>query len=188
MKKGMIALLAMLLTACSASGDKKSYYQLPSPPQSTVTQSDARGQHLLWVEQVTVPDYLAGNGVVYQTTDVQYVIANNNLWASPLDQQLRTTLVANLSNALPGWVVASQPLGSEQDTLNVTVTGFHGRYDGRVIVSGEWLVNHRGQLIKRPFHIELKQQQDGYNEMVKMLAQAWQQESASIASELKRLP
>jgi uncharacterized lipoprotein YmbA len=84
--------------------------------------------------------------------------------------------------------VASQPLGSEQDTLNVTVTGFHGRYDGRVIVSGEWLVNHRGQLIKRPFHIELRQQQDGYDEMVKMLAVAWQQEAASIASELKRLP
>ena len=70
------------------------------------------------------PGYLAGNGVVYQTTDVQYVIANNNLWASPLDQQLRTTLVANLSQQLPGWVVSSQPLGSEQDTLNVAVNGF----------------------------------------------------------------
>ncbi|VEB07143.1 lipoprotein [Klebsiella pneumoniae] len=68
--------------------------------------------------------------MVYQTTDVQYVIANNNLWASPLDQQLRTTLVANLSQQLPGWVVSSQPLGSEQDTLNVAVNGFHGRYDG----------------------------------------------------------
>ena len=63
--------------------------------------------------------------MVYQTTDVQYVIANNNLWASPLDQQLRTTLVANLSaQQLPGWVVSSQPLGSEQDTLNVAVNGF----------------------------------------------------------------
>lgn len=62
-------------------------------------------QHLLWVEQVSVPDYLAGNGVVYQTTDVQYVIASQNLWASPLDQQLRNTLVTNLSATLPGWVV-----------------------------------------------------------------------------------
>lgn len=188
MKKGTIALLVMLLTACSSNGDNKSYYQLPSPPQTPMAQSAANGQHLLWVEQVSVPDYLAGNGVVYQTSDVQYVIATNNLWASPLDQQLRTALVANLSNQLPGWIVSSQPLGSEQDALNVTVTGFHGRYDGRVIVSGEWLVNHRGQLIKRPFHIELKQLQDGYDEMVKMLAQAWQQEASSIASELKRLP
>ena len=188
MKKGTIALLAMLLTACSTSGDKKSYYQLPLPPQPTVAQSDGRGQHLLWVEQVTVPDYLAGNGVVYQTSDVQYVIATNNLWASPLDQQLRTTLVANLSQQLPGWVVSSQPLGSEQDTLNVAVNGFHGRYDGRVIVSGEWLLKHQGQLIKRPFNIVLKQDQDGYDAMVKTLAQAWSQEAAAIASELNRLP
>jgi uncharacterized lipoprotein YmbA len=46
----------------------------------------------------------------------------------------------------------------------------------------------QGQLIKRPFHLELKQQKDGYDDMVKMLAQGWQQEAASIANELKRLP
>lgn len=190
MRKSALAMLVLLLAACSSGGDNKSYYQLPSPSVNT-TQSmtgQTQGNRQLWVEQVSVPDYLAGNGVVYQTSDVQYVIANNNLWASPLDQQLRNTLVANLGNALPGWVVASQPLGSEQDTLNVTVTGFHGRYDGRVIVSGEWLLKHQGSLIKRPFHIELKQQEDGYDAMVKMLAQGWQQEAASIAAELNRLP
>lgn len=120
MKKWLVAAAVCVLTACSSGGESKTYYQLPvakSGAQSAVNQS----KNLLWVEQVSIPDYLAGNGVVYQTTDVQYVIANNNLWASPLDQQLRTTLVANLSNQLPGWVVASQPLGSEQDTLNVSV-------------------------------------------------------------------
>ncbi|WLI78577.1 membrane integrity-associated transporter subunit PqiC [Kosakonia sp. H02] len=190
MKKSALVMLVLLLTACSSSGDNKSYYQLPSPALTTGQASIGQGQgnRQLWVEQVSVPDYLAGNGVVYQTSDVQYVIANNNLWASPLDQQLRNTLVANLSNQLPGWVVASQPLGSEQDTLNVTVTSFHGRYDGRVIVSGEWLLKHQGQLIKRPFYIELKQQQDGYDEMVKMLAQGWQQEAVRIATELNHLP
>ncbi len=139
--------------------------------QSGTQSTASRGNRLLWVEQVTVPDYLAGNGVVYQTSDVKYVIANNNLWASPLDQQLRNTTVANLSTQLPGWVVASQPLGSAQDTLNVTVTEFNGRYDGKVIVSGEWLLNHQGQLIKRPFRLEGVQTQDGYDEMVKVLVQ-----------------
>ncbi|XUA17865.1 membrane integrity-associated transporter subunit PqiC [Citrobacter sp. OP27] len=187
MKKWLPVALACLLSACSSSSDNKTYYQLPLP-QAGVQSTASQGRHLLWVEQVSIPDYLAGNGVVYQTSDVQYVIANNNLWASPLDQQLRTTLVANLSNQLPGWVVASQPLGSDQDTLNVNVSGFHGRYDGKVIVSGEWLLNHQGQLIKRPFHIEVKQQQDGYDEMVKMLAQAWSQEASAIAQSINRLP
>ncbi|MCS2153692.1 membrane integrity-associated transporter subunit PqiC [Scandinavium goeteborgense] len=187
MKKWLLVSLACLLSACSSSSDNKTYYQLPLP-QAGVQSTASQGRHLLWVEQVSIPDYLAGNGVVYQTSDVQYVIANNNLWASPLDQQLRTTLVANLSNQLPGWVVASQPLGSDQDTLNVNVSGFHGRYDGKVIVSGEWLLNHQGQLIKRPFHIEVKQQQDGYDEMVKTLAQAWSQEASAIAQSMNRLP
>ena len=82
----------------------------------------------------------------------------------------------------------SQPLGSAQDTLNVTVTEFNGRYDGKVIVSGEWLLNHQGQLIKRPFRLEGVQTQDGYDEMVKVLAGVWSQEAASIAQEIKRLP
>lgn len=144
MKKWLVTIAALWLAGCSSGEINKNYYQLPvvqSGTQSTASQ----GNRLLWVEQVAVPDYLAGNGVVYQTSDVKYVIANNNLWASPLDQQLRNTLVANLSTQLPGWVVASQPLGSAQDTLNVTVTEFNGRYDGKVIVSGEWLLNHQGQ-------------------------------------------
>lgn len=185
MKKWIVLAAACLLAACSSSGENKTYYQLPVD-KGTVQNSASSGSRLLWVEQVSVPDYLAGSGVVYQTSDVQYVIASNNLWASPLDQQLRTTLIANLSNQLPGWVIASQPLGHDQDTLNVSVNGFHGRYDGKVIVSGEWLLNHQGQLIKRPFHIELAQQKDGYDEMVKMLAQAWSQEAVSIARSLNQ--
>lgn len=188
MKNGLVLAATLLLAACSSSVDETSYYQLPVTTQSAVPSERAQNTRLLWVEQVSVPDYLAGNGVVYQTSEVKYAIGTQNLWASPLDQQLRTTLVANLGQALPGWVVASQPLGNDQDTLNVTVTGFHGRYDGRVIVSGEWLLNHQGQLTKRPFHIEMKQQQDGYDAMVKVLAEAWSREATEIAREINRMP
>ncbi|ROP58939.1 hypothetical protein EDF81_1722 [Enterobacter sp. BIGb0383] len=187
MKKWLVVLMAAWLSACSSGGESKSYYQLPLV-QSSVQSSASQGSRQLWIDQVAVADYLAGNGVVYQTSDVQYEIATNNLWASPLDQQLKNTLVANLSRQLAGWVVASQPLGNDQDTLSITVTGFHGRYDGRAVVSGEWLLNHQGRLTKQPFHIELKQDQDGYDALVKVLAEAWQKEAANIATELKRLP
>ncbi|ELY4854191.1 membrane integrity-associated transporter subunit PqiC [Cronobacter turicensis] len=187
MKKWLPLVAVALLSACSST-EETTWYQLPASTAPVAHGASMNSQHLLWVEQVSVPDYLAGNGVVYQTTDVQYVIASQNLWASPLDQQLRNTLVTNLSATLPGWVVSAQPLGAEQDTLNVNVTGFHGRYDGRVIVSGEWLLKHKGQLIKRPFHTELKQQEDGYDAMVKTLAQAWQQQAKTIADEVARQP
>ncbi|MBV7403612.1 membrane integrity-associated transporter subunit PqiC [Enterobacter sp. ENT03] len=188
MKNGLVIAATLLLAACSSNVEETNYYQLPTPHQNTAQRQNGPASRLLWVEQVSVPDYLAGNGVVYQTSEVKYAIGTQNLWASPLDQQLRTTLVANLSQQLPGWVVASTPLGNEQDTLNVSVTGFHGRYDGRVIVSGEWLLNHQGQLLKRPFHIEMAQQQDGYDAMVKVLGEAWSREAGDIARELNRLP
>jgi len=187
MKKWLVVLMVTVLTACSSSEESKRYYQLPLV-QNTAQSTLSQGSRQLWIDRVAVADYLAGSGVVYQTSDVQYDIASNNLWASPLDQQLKNSLVASLSAELPGWVVASQPLGSDQDTLNITVTGFHGRYDGRVIVSGEWLLNRQEKLIKQPFHIELKQEQDGYDSLIKGLAQGWQNEAANIATVLKRLP
>ncbi|EPU8563016.1 membrane integrity-associated transporter subunit PqiC [Yersinia enterocolitica] len=183
MMKWMAVIAALLLSACSST-PSKTYYQLPAlSAPAGVTSSVASRQ--LWVEHVGVADYLAATGVVYQTNDVQYVIASNNLWASPLDQQLQQTLVTNLSNALPGWLVSSQPLDSDQDVLNVTVTGFHGRYDGRAIIRGVWILKRQGQLIKQPFDLELKQGEDGYDALIRTLAEGWQQEAKSIAAQLR---
>lgn len=184
MMKWMPLAMALALSACSSS-TKTTLYQLPAGTSAAtpVTQSAllAEAQLPLWVERVAVPDYLAGNGVVYQTSDVKYVIAANNLWASPLDQQLQQTLVANLSNALPGRLVSAAPLGEQHDTLNVNVTGFHGRYDGQVVISGSWTLEHNGRIMRQPFNLTLPQQEDGYDVMVRTLAQGWQQEAQRMA-------
>ncbi|WP_437609030.1 membrane integrity-associated transporter subunit PqiC [Erwinia sp. V71] len=198
MMKWIAVSAALVLSACSSTPET-TYYQLPAGSGSlkasqpadagslAATRGAERRQPVLWVEHVAVPDYLAGNGVVYQTSDVKYVIAANNQWASPLDQQLQQRLVSNLSAALPGWIVSSSALGPDYDTLNVTVSGFHGRYDGQVIVSGEWILQHHQRLIKRPFLITLPQQEDGYDALVRTLAQGWQQEAQQIANALSRL-
>jgi uncharacterized lipoprotein YmbA len=75
MKKWLLMVGALLLTACSSGVDNKSYYQLPVATHSGGQSTASQGNRQLWVEQVAVPDYLAGNGVVYQTSDVKYVIA-----------------------------------------------------------------------------------------------------------------
>lgn len=183
MMKWIPVTLALLLSACSST-PQKTYYQLPAMSAPAQQGSAASASHQLWLEHVGVADYLAQNGVVYQTNDVQYVIGQNNLWASPLDQQLQQSLVTNLSNALPGWLVSSQPMSSDQDVLNVTITGFHGRYDGKAIIRGEWVLNRQGRMIKRPFSLALTQSEDGYDALVRTLATGWQQEAQAIASQL----
>ncbi|MCV9880340.1 membrane integrity-associated transporter subunit PqiC [Brenneria izbisi] len=180
MMKAWTLAMVLFLSACSSSS-QKSYYQLPvvSPAGSSgVTTANSRQ---LWLEHVSVADYLGNAGLVYQTSDVQYVIASDNLWASPLDQQLRQLLVTDLESRLPGWLVTAQPQGSEQSVLNVTVTAFHGRYDGNVVIRGEWVLNQSGEVIKRPFDIILPQPEDGYDALVKTLAQGWGQVAQSIA-------
>ncbi|ATA24230.1 hypothetical protein BIY26_22250 [Brenneria goodwinii] len=181
MMKGWTLALVLLLSACSSSNTSKTYYQLPAMPDGvTSVEKTVNGQQL-WLEHVSVADYLANSGLVYQTNDVQYVIASNNLWASPLDQQLQQSLVANLSHGMPGWLVTAQPQGSEQSVLNVSVTAFHGRYDGKAVISGEWVLNHHGQVFKQPFNVVLPQSEDGYDALVRTLAQGWQQVANSIA-------
>ena len=182
MMRWIPAALALALVACSSTPETN-YYQLPAGNKLVAASSQVDASRpTVWVEHVSVPDYLAGNGVVYQSSDVQYVIASNNLWASPLDQQLQQTLVANLSQALPGSVVSASPLGQQQDRLNVNVTGFHGRYDGQAVVSGEWILEHQGSIIKRSFAMTLPQREDGYEALVRTLATGWQQEAQTIAN------
>lgn len=183
MMKWIPVALVLALSACSSP--KTAYYQLPTAG-STAAVASRNVATPIWIERVSVPDYLAGNGVVYQSNDVQFVIAANNQWASPLDQQLQQTLVTNLSTALPGAMVSSSPLGQQHDTLNVTVTGFHGRYDGHAVISGEWILEHNGKLQKQPFMLVLPQSEDGYDGLVRTLAKGWQQIANQIANAIIR--
>lgn len=187
MMKWLLFSTVLLLSACSSTLSP-TYYQLPVSDVSLV-QSVQNGQKentkpLLWVENVTVADYLAGNGVVYQTDDVRYVIAARHLWASPLDQQLHQTLVSFLSADLPDWLVFASAPNQSHDSLQVTITGFHGSYNGNVIISGEWTLNHQGTLLKRAFRSEVPQPADGYDVLVRTLAASWQQQIQHIANDI----
>lgn len=181
------ALVALTLSACSSTPETV-YYQIPVAANSGATQlqqTDA-SRPALWIDQVSVPDYLAGNGVVYQTSDVKYVIAANNQWASPLDQQLKQALVSNLSAQMPGRVVSATPLGAQPTSLNVNVTGFQGRYDGKAVISGEWTLQQGETLTHRAFSQVVPLQDDGYDALVKALGAGWQQVSAAIAQQAQQ--
>ncbi|AKJ42594.1 membrane integrity-associated transporter subunit PqiC [Pragia fontium] len=186
MKKNIIA-IALLLSACS-SQTQVSYYQLPAVAAKTnsVAEIAVNSGKQLWIENVTVADFLTGTGIAYQTSDVKYTIANNNLWGSGLEQQLKQSLTNNLNALLSGWIVSAQPIGgsSDMDILRVTINGFHGRYDGYAVVNGYWILQRGEQITRRPFDIEMPLQKDGYDELVHTLAKAWQQEAEAIAKSL----
>ncbi|PHM29405.1 membrane integrity-associated transporter subunit PqiC [Xenorhabdus budapestensis] len=175
----------LLISGCSSSQPKKIYYQLPaSTITSEVSRIDTNQERQLWVKRVHLVDYLASSGIVYQTGDVTYSDASNHLWASPLEQQLQQILVNQLSAAFPQRLVSDQPIEKNADALDVTITAFHGRYDGRVIIQGYWVLSNQKEAVKRAFNLELKQTKDGYAELVRALATGYHQLTQSIASQI----
>uniref|UniRef100_A0A3B0M5Z9 ABC-type transport auxiliary lipoprotein component domain-containing protein n=1 Tax=Arsenophonus endosymbiont of Trialeurodes vaporariorum TaxID=235567 RepID=A0A3B0M5Z9_9GAMM len=176
-------ILCFLLIGCS-SGIEKSYYQLPTTPSLVTKKSDLLMQKQLWVQTVQLSGILAANGITYQTSDVNFVNANNHLWASPLKQQLMQNLVNQLSIMLPNRLVSAQQLENRPDSLNVFLTAFHGRYDGKVIIQGNWIYKSDKGIIKRDFSLLLDQDENGYSALVRTLARGWTQVGQSIASQL----
>jgi len=186
-KRLLMALLAVCLTACSSSESTK-YYQLTTPQggASVATSTSAFGQQPkhLWIQSINVPDALASTGIAFQTSDVEYRLAEQNLWASPLDQQLQQTLVTNLSNLLPNWLVTNSTLAGDNDSLAVTVTAFQGRWDGHVLVKGYWIYQHQEKVVRRSFEQRVSLKDDGYPALVQALSQAWYQEAQQVASQI----
>ncbi|MGP1959409.1 MAG: membrane integrity-associated transporter subunit PqiC [Arsenophonus sp. NC-TX2-MAG3] len=172
-----------LLISCS-NGIEKSYYQLPTTLNLVTKKSDLLTKKQLWVQTVQLSGILAANGITYQTSDVNYINASNHLWASPLEQQLIQNLVNQLSISLPNRLVSAQPLENRPDSLNVILIAFHGRYDGKVIIQGNWTYKSDKNIIKQDFSLVLDQNENGYSALVKRLARGWTQIGEAIASQL----
>lgn len=188
MMKYIIGIFVLMLTACS-SQTNKTYYQLPDvyqgsvPEQVSVTQSAKKPQ--IWVQPIRLSNMLVNAGIVYQTTDINYIVANQHLWINPLDQQLQQNLISGLTKALPGTVVANQPVEDNLAKLTVTVNYFQGRYDGQVIISGDWIYTENNKVINQPFSLVLTQTEDGYPALVRTLGQGWEQVVSDIAKAIQ---
>lgn len=83
-----------------------------------------------------------------------------------------------------GQLVSAQPLENRPDSLNVFLTAFHGRYDGKVIIQGNGIYKSDKVIIKRDFSLLLDQDENGYSALVRTLARGWIQVGQSIASQL----
>lgn len=185
--KYIIGIFVFTLTACSSQTDK-TYYQLPDAYQGSVAEqvtTQSVKQPQIWVQPIHLSSMLVNTGIVYQTTDINYTVANQHLWINPLDQQLQQGLISGLTKALPNTVVANQPIEDDLAKLTVTVNYFQGRYDGKVIISGDWIYAENSKVISQPFSLALTQTEDGYPALVRTLGQGWEQVVSDIAKTIQ---
>ena len=174
------ALLALLLTACSG-GAEPAYYALNLPTAKSVTAEQTAGERLV-VTRVTLPEYLNDMGIAYQQNDVQVVTANQARWAEALDKQLTQALVLGLSGRLSGVQVIDGADGRPDIwRLSVEVSGFQGRFDGKAVVAGRWVLQRGDQIHSQPFLRLIPLAEDGYPALVRALRDGWQQEIDELA-------
>ena len=174
------ALLALLLTACSG-GAEPAYYALNLPTAKSVTAEQTAGERLV-VTRVTLPEYLNDMGIAYQQDDVQVVTANQARWAEALDKQLTQALVLGLSGRLSGVQVIDGADGRPDIwRLSVEVSGFQGRFDGKAVVAGRWVLQRGDQIHSQPFLRLIPLAEDGYPALVRALRDGWQQEIDELA-------
>ena len=179
------ALLALLLTACSG-GAEPAYYALNLPTAKSVTAAQQTAGERLVVTRVTLPEYLNDMGIAYQQDDVQVVTANQARWAEALDKQLTQALVLGLSGRLSGVQVIEGADGRPDIwRLSIEVSGFQGRFDGKAVVAGRWVLQRGDQIYSQPFLRLIPLAEDGYPALVRALRDGWQQEIDELAGMTK---
>lgn len=180
----LLFVVIMVLPACSGQQANKHYYQLPIIGSKQPINNIQENNRIVWLESLTLTDFLNDKGIVYQLSDVTYTKGQNHLWLTPLEQQLKESVVVVLSELMPKTVVSTKRLKQPVTILNVTIDGFHGRYDGNIIVSGKWLIEQGAKIVTKPFEYQVEQTEDGYDELVRILAKTWQDEIRQLAESI----
>lgn len=185
LKKGLLIAAMFGLFACSSSQPDKTYYQLPADAtqaKQSAAASEKRG--FVWIESLNLADFLSEQGIAYQVSEVSYINANSHLWLAPLETQLQDQLVQQLSEALPSQLVSTKRMTKPSLTVSAKITGFHGRFDGTVVVSGEWVVHNAStdKFVTKSFNHVVDLPKDGYEVLVTTLAAAWHDEVKALSN------
>lgn len=184
--KNLIMLLSLfILTSCSSGIMNKHYYRINSNylPKKAVTVD--KNSQIVWIAPIRLAGFLNQEGIVYQTKSSEYIIANNHLWRSPLAGQLQNILIDNLFVLLPNNLVLSMPVDSPGTTVNVFIDGFHGTYEGDVIVKGYWVIRtNNGEIKRKDFNHRIAQHKSGYGTLVETLSIGWQSEINDLVKDI----
>ncbi|REC95121.1 PqiC family protein [Kushneria indalinina] len=184
--------MVALLAGCAGQATEFHRYTLPladqRPAEPGVSLPDSAPT--VAVSSVRLADYLDGQGVVYQTSDIEVNEAQTNLWADNLSAQLTRSLQRTLGDQLSDHRVLGETLaGDRADTgVRVTLSRFQGRYDGLAVLAGQYQLRDAGGNLLTQQHFDLQRplEDDGYPALVRTLSQGWESVGEQIAAEITR--
>ncbi|WP_457809198.1 PqiC family protein [Kushneria sp. EE4] len=182
----------VMLAGCAGQATEFHRYTLPLADQRTAEPGASLPDSAptLAVSSVRLADYLDGQGVVYQTSDIEVNEAQTNLWADNLSAQLTRSLQRTLGDRLRDHRVLGETLaGDRADTgVRVTLSQFQGRYDGMAVLAGQYQLRDAGGNLMAQHHFDIERplEDDGYPALVRTLSQGWENVGEQIADEIAR--
>lgn len=182
----LLTLCLFALNSCSSNSPDKVYFKLANnywPEQGAPIPHD--NNRFIYIETIDVANFLNRNGIVVQTDTIKYNTAVNNLWISPLYQQLSESIVRDFSGLLPHYFISNESIAAPYATIKLFINGFHGSYTGDAIIKGRWLVTMNNKIYSKAFDRKIPLESSGYDTLVKALSTGWLNEEIDFVNHMK---
>ena len=105
------------------------------------------GGPIFAVAAVRVPQYLSQRSIVVRTSPTQLELADNDVWAAPLSDNISSVLSENISTMIPSDRVVELPVSAAVPVdyeLRVEIVRFERQPDGAVDLVARWSVFSEG--------------------------------------------
>ena len=179
---------ALVLSAgCSSSSENLyHYYDLDGFTRQTV---DAGSGKPVRVNNVTLPDYLDTQSILFQTGPNEVTQTNRNKWIASLGSILTNSLVLRIRKNLPEYSFGENICVQGRDdcpVLQMNVRDFRGIYDGTVHTEFDWqIIRGRTLICHGSISRTENQNGDGYDNLVEALNKAWKTSLDDLSENLR---
>ncbi len=92
------------------------------------------------IRAISIPGYLAQNGIAKTADAYEFAVFDNDLWAEPLADMLQSTLVQNLTQRLPAAIVTGSAgaVGTPAELLvEISILRFDPDPSGKIILMAQ---------------------------------------------------
>ena len=182
-------LVVMFIVGCSSASTALTYYVLH--PVDEPLAKPSKEYAYLKLDRFVMPEYLKQRGLVYQTSETNVHISTTHLWAEPLDVGLKKSLKKAISNYGVYLVDDEQYHASKTIHVALHITDFISRFDGEVLLSGEFVVlgsasppDHIANSII-PFDIRVALKHDGFSASIEAMRESLTQLASQITDNIK---
>ncbi len=141
-----LCLCLILLAGCFTSKSSKFYVLHPTPAPAMQAEADPEFGGI-GILPVKIPDYLDRPQIVTRLSSNELHFSEFDRWAEPLDKNITSVLVENLSNMLPtaGITGFPWPRGITMAyVVAVDVIQFEGVPGSGITLSARWIIKEEG--------------------------------------------